>query len=155
MSDKKAPEPMDPSAPEKAVGEATQTKQRTCYAAKQLMSEVLHLFPETAYEIGRYNGRNVGLDVIFADVEPELDDLLALAVDDPRIGYISSVEGYVLVAFLNQPRTYDLRDPFGLDEAWMVLGDDLESGLLEADDDEWPGGTAISTSPDIKDGGGA
>lgn len=170
MTDKKMPEPMDSGAPERAVGEAASTNQRACYAAKTLIAEVLELFPETQHEIKEFNGRNVGLTVSFPDPEDELGDLLRLTVADARVNHVHTRSGgddSVDVVFHNRPRTYDLRDSFGLDEAWMVLGEEefdtdeefapLDGARLDYGSDSPPveGGTASHTSSDKMDGGGA
>lgn len=145
MTDKKMPEPMDAGAPERAVGEATPTNQRPCYAAKTLIAEVLALFPETTHRVSDYNGRNVGLWVTFDTAYgQELTDLLLLVDSDARVERVEADDsGTVLVIFHNRPRIYDLRDSFGLDEAWSVLEDD------------WEGGSAAETSDDVREGGGA
>jgi hypothetical protein len=155
MTDRKIPEAMDPTAPEGESVPST-TNQRPCYAAKQLITEVLALFPETAHDVREYNGRNVGLAVFFYG-EAELTELLTLVGADPRVAYAQVSPDWerdsgIEVGFRNQPRTYDLRDKFGLDEAWQVLGSD---DLIEDDDDDWQGGNAIYTSDDVRDGGGA
>lgn len=142
MVDKKMPEPMDSGAPERDVAEPVSTYRRACYAAKTLIAEVLELFPETEYQVAAYNGRDVGLAVSFDAVDEGLRDLLRL-VSDHRIYRVEISGSKIIVAFHNRPRIYDLRDPFGLDEAWSVLEDD------------WDGGDAFDSSDDIKDGGGA
>ena len=146
----KTPEPMDAGAPERDNAEPVANNPRACYAAKQLVKEVLNLFPETEYGFTSYTPRNVALVVWFAakddGEETELDQLLRLVDADPRVEKITYDDNeHLAVVFHNRPRTQDLRDPFGLDEALMVL----------ADEDTGDGGDAFYTSDDEKDGGGA
>jgi hypothetical protein len=170
-------EPMDAAAPERAQGEPATNNLRGCHAAKQLVLEVLDLFPETVWNFNTYNGRNVGLGVDFLAEEDGLVDLLVLLGDsahngDPRITSVEVEDGNtVKVRFRNNPRTYDLRDPFGLSEAWIVLGEDatagdpgygpedadLDGAAPDYGDDSKPveGGSAAKTSEDVLDGGGA
>ncbi len=147
MVDKKMPEPMDSGAPERDVAEPVSTHRRACYAVVTLTGEVLHLFPEAVYQVSNYNGRDVGLSVEFL-ADQDLADLLSLLGDpahnaDPRISQVIRDGDAVTISFHNRPRTYDLRDTFGLAEAWSIL------------DDEWDGGSAAQTSDDVQDGGGA
>jgi hypothetical protein len=169
MTDKKAPEPMDSGAPERAVGEAAVTVQRACYAMMTLIAEVGALFPETVWMIENYNGRNVGLRVVFltdGDDQDKLSDLLALVDSDSRVERVQTFASETIIDFHNRPRTYDLRDSFGLDEAWMVMGEedyDIQpDGPLDGADPHYgsgtepvEGGTASFTSADSMDGGGA
>lgn len=153
MSDKKIPEPMDATAPERqSSGEAPVSRQRPCWAVATLVAEVSDLFPETSHEVGGYNGRDVGLKVTFTSTEEGLEELLTLAVSDARVDFVHHhvQEGHVDVVFHNRPRIYDLREKFGLAEAWSILEDTIDSG-----ESDWEGGTAIDTTPDIRDGGGA
>jgi hypothetical protein len=151
MTDKKMPEPMDAGAPERDSAEPVANSQRPCYAAKQLVKEVLDLFPVTSYEISNYNGRSVGLAVKFtpAETDSDLIDLLTLLGDsayneDPRVNLVAVSNGSVTVDFHNRPRTYDIKDTFGLEDAWLVLAGD-----------EYEGGDAFDTSDDEQDGGSA
>jgi hypothetical protein len=169
MTDKKAPEPMDSGAPERAVGEAAPTNQRACYAAKTLVAEVLALFPETVWMVENYNGRNVGLRVVVltdAEDQDKLSDLLALVDSDSRVERVQTFASETIIDFHNRPRTYDLRDSFGLDEAWMVMGEEdydigldlpLDGARLDYGSDSPPveGGNAAKTSRTKMDGGGA
>lgn len=151
MSDKKAPEPMDAGAPERASsGEVIETRLRVCYAAKQLIQEVIDLFPETIHETNTENMRNVQLGIDFVADEEGLAELLQLVSVDSRVASVVTEEGLVKVGFHNRPRTYDLRDSFGLADAWLVL---IEEDYAGSGDME--GGDASYTSNDVKDGGGA
>lgn len=131
-SDTKAPEPMDPGARE-TDGPAPEhvNSERTAYALKTLVSEVLELFPETPHEFSERNGRNTALAVTF-DVTPlDLDErdkfasLLSLAKADDRVEeVIVDEEGLVCVRLVNSHRTADIRDPFDLPAIWADMGED-------------------------------
>lgn len=126
---KDEPKPMDPTTREQLVGEVAVTRERVCYAGKTLVKEFHELFPETPVEYGGYDGRNTALDVAFdltvLDIPAERDlatALLELCRTDNRVdSVVASDEGQVLVAFHSNPRTQDLRDPFGIAEAFDIL----------------------------------
>lgn len=133
----KAPEPMDPSVTERAAPVTPSSNERDCYAALTLIKEVTDLFPEVTYETGGRNGRNVALDVTFADGEtPDLYPLLALIESDARVSGVTSdhAEGLVHVSFHNSLRTQDSRAPFGLVEAHRILAEGEGSIGLDEDD---------------------
>lgn len=120
---------MDPSIRENVVGEPHVNRQRTCYAIKTLVSEVLAMFPETEYDVAGYNDRNVGLEVTFDTAGLKgLYELLSLVEGDPRVAgvYSPDEDTDLTVIFRNSARTQDLRDPFGLDEAWDILEEQAE-----------------------------
>lgn len=120
------PQPMDPGA---AEGQATpQTNQRrVCYSLQTLVSEFNSLFPETPVEYDSYDRRNTALDAIFdltvldSDLRELAAQLLRLIEADHRVMDVTSDEGLVSVAIKSDARTQDLRDSFGLNDAWMIL----------------------------------
>lgn len=124
---------MDPSAREVSVPEVHVNNQRLAYALETLIAEVMELFPETLHEVSNYNGRNVALDVRFHS-EDDFDDLstlLRLVADDARVAevLVDEDDSYVLVALRPNPRTQDLRDPFNLGDALLVLAENEEGSL--------------------------
>jgi hypothetical protein len=133
---KNEPTPMDPGAREDSTGVVQKNNQRPCWAIKQLVSEVTDLFPETAYLVEGYNERNVGLEVVFDLVDQDGLGLLLELLGDPAHNIdvrIKSVEtdeekGESRVTFHNRARTQDIRDSFGLDEAWLILAGEDEAG---------------------------
>lgn len=143
---KDTPQPMDASIREDAHPVAKTNHQRTCHAIKQLVEEVLDLFPETTMVYGDYDMRNTALSVEFTTEDAEdqrvLGDLLSLIIVDPRVES-SDAE---IVKFKSNSRTQDLRDSFNLADAWLELGEDSPS---------WDGGDANTESDDVQDGGGA
>lgn len=127
----KAPEPMDASAPERAEGKASDTNQRTCYAARTLVEEVSDLFPEVGINIENYNGRNVGLDVVIDASMMDNDDAILLyqtvgMIEDQRVRELTTSEDteQMLVSFHNNPRVYDGTEGFGLGDALLILSGD-------------------------------
>jgi hypothetical protein len=127
MSKDKA-EPMDTGAREVLIGTPSVNAQRVCYAARTLVAEVTHLFPETSVEYSNYNGRNTALDVTFDLTglddagRTDLITLLAMVEDtDLRVAEVLVEGGSALASFTNNPRTSDLRDPFNLGDALDVL----------------------------------
>lgn len=132
----KAPEPMDSSVREQAVGEPQETNFRTCYAAQTLLAEVKALFPETDTNVGFPNGRNVYLAVFFdlTDASAAVQNLFLLIENDARVERVEFDDSQVCgVFFHNSSRTQDLRDSFGLADAWLVL----------TEVEEWVGSTII------------
>lgn len=133
MKDKtKAPEPMDASTREVAVGTPATNHPRVCGAIKQLVAEFHALFPETPVEYSNYNGRNTALDVMFdltslAEDTDRVDafNLLALLGEsaDPRIDYVIAAEedGVALVSMRSSLRTQDDPSSFGLADVFSVL----------------------------------
>lgn len=135
MSDKKTsemPEPMDVTAREARVGTAHHNHSRVCYAIKTLVAEVHELFPETPVEYSNFDGRYTALDVTFDltvlddEDEARLARLLSLIENDARVAeVIADEDGAALVSIRSNPRTQDMRDPFGLGPAYLLLaGDD-------------------------------
>lgn len=124
------PVPMDPAAREGSAMDQIVNRQRPCYAIKTLIAEVLDLFPETSAGISGFDGRNVALNVTF-DVAPcpELVGLLSLIESDARVALVlhDIEEEAVLVQFHSRATTQDLRDPFGLADAWEVMSEENES----------------------------
>jgi hypothetical protein len=146
MTDKKMPEPMDAGAPERDSAEPVANNRRACYAAKQLVKEVLDLFPETSYDYTSFNLRNTAITVCFDTEEgSELEQLIRLVDADARVdAIVRDNHDRLAVDFYNRPRTYDIKDTFGLEDAWLVLTGD-----------EYEGGDAFDTSDDEQDGGSA
>lgn len=128
-----APEPMDPGAQETTTPVVVVNHPRVCYAAQTLVAEVETLFPETPVEYANVNGRNVSLDVIFdlssmdGHERDNFTALLELCRGDLRIAEVvvadESDQSSVLVSFHNSALTQDLREPFGLEEAWLVMAE--------------------------------
>lgn len=122
--------PMDDGIRERSVGEAAVNRQRECWAIKTLVGEVLALFPETSAEYSNYNGRNTALDVTFDLTGMEggdsvvFNNLLCLLDDgaDPRVREVITEDyAQALVSMHPDPRTHDLRNPFGIAQAYEAL----------------------------------
>lgn len=140
----KAPQPMDDSVREHAVGTAPTNRQRVCWAIKTLVEEVHALFPETTVEYGDYDGRSAALSVTFSltplpseDDQIDLSNLFDILGTDERVSRVERsdvMEVYVLMR--SNPRTQDNRDPFGLADAYLILSgdDDDEPGWVFEDD---------------------
>lgn len=132
MSKGEKNQPMDTSIREEAVAVPVTNNQRVCWAAKTFVAEVNELFPETPVEYSNYDGRNTALGVTFdlsmldSSENQLLVDLLTMKPYDPRI--IEVAADYdtqsVYLRFKADPRTQDLRDPFGLADAYEVLIED-------------------------------
>jgi hypothetical protein len=123
----KAPQPMDPGAPEVRTPTASTNRRRDCWAIKTLVAEFLALFPETPYETDGYDGRNTALhaqfDLSVLD-QPERDTataLLELVETDERVAEVLAEDDYVMVLMHSNPRTQDSRNSFGLGDAYLVL----------------------------------
>ena len=127
------PQPMDPDAPETsapAEGSPFQSRERTAGALVALIEEVTELFPEVTYEKGNPEAWRVISRVTFEVGEVEgLVSLLNLLLADTRVMAltIDSQENLVEVALKHSFRTMDIRDSFGLAEAWMILIEEDES----------------------------
>lgn len=118
--------PMDDSVIERPQGEAKTNRSRNAHGLAVLIKEVLDLFPETPYETSGMDGRNTALDVSFdftgLDSQDRVDAIsLLLVLTDDRIRAVDAEDGLVLVQFHSNPRIQDSREPFGLDDAWIVL----------------------------------
>lgn len=121
---KNGPEAMDPSIRENVVGHDVLPQARVCYAAETLVEEVTALFPETAVDFAKANGRGVALEVIFQTHDlPDLEVLLSTVDVDARVESVVTEDGQTSVLFHNSFRTQDSRDPFGLSLARSILGD--------------------------------
>lgn len=127
MAESKKSAPMDPTVQE---GEyVSHVRAREPYAMEQLVSEVLTIFPDTAYEASNHNAWGVMLDAQFvasSENAADLADLLSLLGDpayneDTRITEVVTDEEGTLVRFRDDARTFDLRDPFGLPGAYAIL----------------------------------
>lgn len=119
--------PMDASVREDSIGHVHVNNERPCWAIKTLLAEVKDLFPETENVVVHgYNERGVGLSVTFdlTTVDPAVWELYGMLSEDTRVEEVVSDEGNCTVVFRNNARTQDLRDEFGLAEAWMILSDD-------------------------------
>lgn len=132
-SNRKVTTPMDDGIREQAVGVPNTNSQRECWAIRTLVSEVLALFPETSVEYSNYNGRSTALDVTFDLTSMQggdsviFNNLIGLLDDgDPRVREVITEDyAQALVSMLPDPRTYDLRNPFGIAQAYETLtGDD-------------------------------
>lgn len=139
----KAPEPMDDSVREHAVGTAPTNQRRVCWAIKTLVDEVHALFPETTVEYGDYDGRNTALSVAFdltplpaEDAQIDLSNLLDILGTDERVSRVVRSDVEVGVSMRSNPRTQDSREPFGLADAYLILSgdDDDEPGWVFEDD---------------------
>lgn len=125
------PVEMDPSVQEGAA-KKHQNEPRSVYALDTLVEEVKALFPETTYEVSNFDGRNAAHDVQF-QITSEADnaalpELLGLAIpaSDPRVEEIllDAEDGLLLVSFYKNARVQDSREPFGLNDAWAILGEE-------------------------------
>lgn len=135
-SDKKI-EPMDASVKEARIGSALPNNARMCWAMKVLINEVNALFPEAAYEVSNYDGRNTAHDVVFDLTMLDSQDASDLATlfkalgdpamnDDRRIEQVIVEDGQALISFASNPRTQDDRTSFDLAGAHAVLTEDAD-----------------------------
>lgn len=153
MSDEKKYQPMDATIREEKEGVVATNHKRVAYALSTLVKEVLALFPETPHEFSGIDGRNTALDVTFdlTNMIPEDRDyfvpLLHFTEGDGRVSDVSYADDMLLVQIRPGARTQDVRDTFGLADAWLIL-----TGTDESDTD---GGDAWDTSDDKMEGGGA
>jgi hypothetical protein len=137
----KDPTPMDPTTKEARVGTPAANNERACYAAKTLVAEVNELFPETPFEYSNHDGRNTALDVTFDlngmdnDAALDLHHVLGLIDSDARVAGVIVEDEAVLVSFRSSPRTQDLRDPFGLADALMVLSGEPDEYSIDEDEE--------------------
>lgn len=127
---KEAPQEMDPSTREVKNPVMSTNQQRSCYAMTALLTELLDLFPETPYEVGGYDGRNVALEVTFdlSSVEGS-ESLIELLEDvetsDARVESLLVEDQQANLRFKSNPRTQDSLEPFGLADAWLILSDEV------------------------------
>lgn len=135
-------EPMDAKIKEVQNPTPATNNQRVCWALKTLVAEFLELFPETPVEYSNYDGRNTALDATFdmtvmsgTDDELMATALLRLLVSDERVATVLAEDSAMLVGVRPGPRTQDSREPFNLNDAFMVL---IEADEREdADLPEW------------------
>lgn len=127
--------PMDDSIRERSEGQPIPTRERTCWAIKQLLSEVEALFPETPYEVGDRDMRGVALVVNFDVSGLEGGDsvvfnsLIEALSSDARVEEIATEDfGFASVRMRSSLRTQDDRTPFGLSEAYSILVEDEFDG---------------------------
>lgn len=126
----KEPEPMDPSIREEKVATPAPPKVRVCWALKMLVFEVADLFPETPVEFDNPDGRGTMLDATFDMTVLDAEDrgllaaLLELTKTDARVADVVSDASNVVVSIKKSARTQDLRDPFGLRDAFEILVDE-------------------------------
>lgn len=134
-----APQPMDPSVREAVSPEPSTNRSRPCWALQTLVTEFHKLFPETPVTFSGYDGRNTALDGCFDLTTLHGSDramavaLLQILTSDPRVSEVLGDEDQAIVSFHSSPRTQDLRDPFGLEDAFDILADEGEF--------EWGGGS--------------
>ena len=138
--EKSGPAPMDPSVRETSVAAPVANHPRTAYSLETLAQEMTNLFPETSVEFSSVNGFNVALDATFDVFSIDESDrehfvsLLRLVEDDHRIKDVNVEDDHVLVGAWPSMRTQDLREPFDLAAAYLVLtGDEPD---YEAEDDD-------------------
>ena len=120
----KAEGPMDPDARETRTPEPPSRRTRTADGVLTLIDEVSDLFPETSYELGSPNQWGVISSVTFEVAGLEgLPELLSLVETDARVKEITEddKEGLVEISLHPSFRTMDIREQYGLAEAWMVL----------------------------------
>lgn len=139
-----APKAMDDTIRENAVGAPATNRQRACWAIKQLVAEVHGLFPETPVEYSGYDGRNTALSVTFDLTTMDggesglFNNLMKILDTDERVAEVITADyDQTFVAIKPGPRTQDVRDSFGLADAWSILVDDdepVEDGVSET---EW------------------
>lgn len=123
-------EAMDDSVEEITYHQPPPTQQRTAYALEQLTAEVERLFPETTVELGGFDGRGTALDALFlTSTEEEGVELLNLLEHiraDGRVARVVGAIGAVLVQIHSNPRTQDSREPFDLNDLWLILAEENE-----------------------------
>lgn len=122
---------MDDSVEEITYRQPPQTRQRTAYALEQLTAEVERLFPETTVELSGFDGRGTALDALFlTSTEEEGVELLNLLEHiraDERVSCVVGAIGAVLVQIRSNPRTQDSREPFGLNDLWLIFAEEAGS----------------------------
>lgn len=137
-----APEPMDPSARETTTPVPSSNHPRVAYALQTLVAEVRHLFPETPVEYSNVDGRNTSLDATFdltvldSEDRSAFRDLMRLTTSDERVAEVLTEDDQVLVSIRSNPRTQDSREPFGLNDAWLVMHEDADAS---GDGFDWGG----------------
>lgn len=128
--EKKAAEPMDPSARETAKPEAVVRNVRHAYALETLVAEVETVFGEAIVTYGDPNNWQVIHEVTFEtpDSSPMLAEvLLEVARQDERLMgdvYLDDDLSQAFVQFWPNPRIRDSRDGFGLAEILAVFSED-------------------------------
>lgn len=139
--------------PSRGTGVPHVNAPRQCWALKTLVAEMAELFPETPVEYSNVDGRNTALDVTFdCSMLGEEDQILLVNLFrtlevDARVSQIMVGNDQMLVSMKSDSRTQDLRDPFGLADAWGILtdeddGDEDENLWLSLDelyDPSYPG----------------
>lgn len=137
----KTPEPMDAGAPERSTGAAATNNQRVCYALVTLMNEIHALFDSVVPEYVEPDGRNtllaVSLDLSSMDDDDRIDLTALLSIlSDSRIENVAVDEGEesAYIKIRSNPRTQDLRDPFGLADALLVLAGEPDEAAVVEDD---------------------
>lgn len=135
--------PMDPSIREDRRPTVAQNHPRECYAIRTLVAELTELFPETlvlAYT--ERDGRNTALAVSFdvlalsEDVREPFRLLTQLVENDHRVETVVEEDDVVMVVMRSSLLTQDLRDRFGLREAYSVLSGTDGPGTDEDEDSE-------------------
>lgn len=131
MPEPKMPEPMDAGIPEVSgnLPAPALPNARVAYALQTLEAEVEHLFPEVPKEHASVDGRNTALEVVFDTTSLDNEErgvfvtLLDCIEHDPRVKSLTfdaETGGFSLLLHSNA-RTQDSRDPFNLNEAYLIL----------------------------------
>lgn len=121
------PQPMDPGGPEPTSAPRSPNRRRSAYAITTLVSEIEQVFPGISHEVSNYNGFNTALDASFdltsvsEDEVATLTTLLSMLDSDSRVARVEIEDGQALVSLHSNLRTQDLRDPFGVAQAYEVL----------------------------------
>lgn len=146
----KAPEPMDPDVAEVSnTGDTSASipmSKRLSWSLSVLVSEVAALYPEATHYVSEVTGRDVGVAVVFegwdanhSDNEPSLPTLLGLIANDERVAEVTVDDdmGWVAVRVHANPVTMDTRDPFFLQEAYVIAttADEPDSETVALVDD--------------------
>lgn len=137
----KAPEPMDPGAPETTnpaqsgdYSRSAPVSARNCWAIAVLLEEVTTLYPEAIAVTTDVTSRKVGIEVTFSgwddahgDADAGLDRLLTLIKHDFRVAEVTpepadgQTEPSVKVRMVSNPAVYDSRDSFSLAEGYAEM----------------------------------
>lgn len=105
---------------------------RNCWALDTLVAEVCEAEPEVKVDIDNSDVSNANLDVTFSGCSDTLISALNLVSGDPRIEHLMAggeeLADAVYVSFYANAVTKDSREPFGVNDAVVILTTDGDEG---------------------------